>query len=190
MANFLTAADGEPAFDEGTHFLRALLTAAKPLVAAVQGRAIGIGMTLLLHCDHVVLASDALLSAPFASLALVPEAGSSLLLPARIGHVRAFAVFALGEAISADDAVAWGLANKVVPNEALLDSAHAAACLLATLPPAALKTTKALLRDIPALSKRIDLELDHFLRSVASPAARETFSAFVKRSSPDFSRVS
>ncbi len=92
-------------------FLHALARATRPLVAAVQGRAVGVGTTMLLHCDLVLLAEDALLSTPFVNLALVPEAASSLLLPARIGHVRAYAMFALGETIDARSAVAWGLAN-------------------------------------------------------------------------------
>src|SRR5208337_1649295 len=82
-------------------FLQALTRASPPLIAAVQGRAVGVGTTMLLHCDLVFLADDALLSTPFVSLALVPEAGSSLLLPARIGHVRAFEMFALGDAVDA-----------------------------------------------------------------------------------------
>ncbi len=96
-------------------FLHALARATRPLIAAVQGRAVGIGTTMLLHCDLVLLAEDALLSTPFVSLALVPEAASSLLLPARIGHARAYAMFALGQIVDAASAVAWGLANQAVP---------------------------------------------------------------------------
>lgn len=96
-------------------FLHALARATRPLVAAVQGRAVGIGTTVLLHCDFVLLADNAQLSTPFVNLALVPEAASSLLMPARLGHVRAFEMFALGDAVSAESALAWGLANRVVP---------------------------------------------------------------------------
>lgn len=96
-------------------FLKALADLDKPAVAAVRGRAVGIGLTLLLHCDMVVVAEDALLSAPFINLALAPEAASTLLLPAVIGHQRAFEIFALGEAIDGKTALAWGIANRAVP---------------------------------------------------------------------------
>ena len=95
-------------------FLQALAKSSRPLVAAVQGRAVGVGTTMLLHCDLVVLAENALLSTPFVNLALVPEAASSLLMPLRIGYARAFEMFALGEAVDAKSAFAWGLANRVV----------------------------------------------------------------------------
>ena len=100
-------------------FLQALAKSSRPLVAAVQGRAVGIGTTMLLHCDLVVLAENALLSTPFVNLALVPEASSSLLMPLRIGYARAFEMFALGEAVDAKSAFAWGLANRVVPLDKL-----------------------------------------------------------------------
>ena len=96
-------------------FLKALADLDKPLVAAVKGRAVGIGLTMLLHCDLVVVAEDSLLSVPFVNLALAPEAASSLLLPAVIGHQRAFEMFALGEPLDGKTAVAWGLANRAVP---------------------------------------------------------------------------
>ncbi|MBX9707320.1 MAG: enoyl-CoA hydratase/isomerase family protein, partial [Caulobacteraceae bacterium] len=97
------------------HFLKALADLDKPAMAAVRGRAVGIGLTLLLHCDMVVVAEDALLSAPFVNLALAPEAASSLLLPMVLGHQRAFEIFALGEPIDGRTAQAWGLANRAVP---------------------------------------------------------------------------
>src|SRR4051794_18502150 len=100
-------------------FLESLARSSRPLVAAVQGRAVGVGTTMLLHCDLVVLAENALLSTPFVSLALVPEASSSLLMPLRIGYARAFEMFALGEAVDAKSALAWGLANRVVPLDKL-----------------------------------------------------------------------
>src|SRR5690554_7148919 len=102
-----------PAVRQVERFLRNLVTARTPLVAAVQGKAVGVGTTMLLHCDLVVLAEDAQLMTPFVNLALVPEASSSLLMPLRIGHVRAFEMFALGDPVEARDALAWGLANRV-----------------------------------------------------------------------------
>jgi len=95
-----------------------------PLVAAVQGNAVGVGTTMLLHCDLVYLADNAKLITPFVNLALVPEAASSLLMPLRIGYARAFEMFALGEPVDASSALAWGLVNKVVP-ESELDAAIA-----------------------------------------------------------------
>ena len=95
-------------------FLKALADLDKPAVAAVRGRAVGIGLTLLLHCDMVVVAEDALLSVPFVNLALAPEAASSLLLPRVLGHQRAFELFALGEAIDGRTALAWSLELETV----------------------------------------------------------------------------
>jgi len=164
-----------------TRFLRALATATKPIVAAVHGRAVGVGVTMLLHCDHVVLSDDAQLTTPFVNLALVPEAASSLLLPARIGHVRAFAMFALGEPVSAQDAVAWGIANKAVPAGELVATAEGFARRLAAQPTGALTATKALMRDSAALLARIDTENQRFFERLKSSEAREAFMAFARR---------
>ena len=168
-------------------FLAALLGATRPLVAAVHGRAVGIGLTMLLHCDHVVLAEDAQLSAPFVSLALVPEAGSGLLLPARIGHARAFAVFALGEVVSASDALAWGLANRVVPHDALWAAADEVAGRLARQPREAVAATKRLMRDAAALAVQMEAEGAVFRERLGSAEAREAFAAFAERRAPNFS---
>src|SRR5271166_4167666 len=151
-----------------TRFIHSLGRTTKPLVAAVQGRAVGVGTTMLLHCDLVVLAENALLSTPFVNLALVPEAASSLLLPARIGHVRAYAMFALGETIDAGSAVAWGLANHAVPAEALRTRARQAAEQLARQPLGALVTTKQLMRDAATLTARIDDESARFQERLRS----------------------
>ena len=170
-------------------FLSALLGATRPLVAAVHGRAVGIGLTMLLHCDHVLLAEDAQLSAPFVSLALVPEAGSGLLLPARIGHARAFAVFALGEVVSAPDALAWGLANRVVPREVLRAAAEEVAARLARQPMEAVAATKRLMRDAAALAVQMEAEGAVFRERLGSAEAREAFAAFRERRAADFGRV-
>jgi len=167
-------------------FLRALATLRKPLIAAVQGKAVGIGTTLLLHCDHVVLAENAELITPFVSLALVPEAASSLLLPARIGHVRAFAMFAAGEAVGALDALAWGLANKVVALADLTATALAFAQRLVDQPLGALIATKALMRATSAINERMDVEGVEFAARLKSPEAQEAFLAFAQRRRPDF----
>jgi enoyl-CoA hydratase/carnithine racemase len=145
---------------------------------------------LLLHCDYVVLAEDALLTTPFVGLALVPEAASSLLLPARIGHARAFGMFALGEAVNAADALAWGLANRVVPLAELNTAAADIARRLAAQPPGALATTKRLMRDAEAISAVMDIESAEFLARLKSPEAAEAFRAFAERRPPDFSKFS
>jgi enoyl-CoA hydratase/carnithine racemase len=167
-------------------FLHALARATRPLVAAVQGRAVGIGTTMLLHCDFVLLADNAQLSTPFVNLALVPEAASSLLMPARLGHVRAFEMFALGDAVSAESALAWGLANRVVPLYQLGTEAQAVAARLARQPLGALTETKRLMRDAEL---QMDAESACFAQRLKSPEAHEAFRAFVDRRPPNFNAV-
>ena len=167
-------------------FLDALAAFDKPLVAAVPGLAVGIGTTMLLHCDLVVLGEAAKLSTPFVDLALVPEAGSSLLLQARIGYVRSFAMFALGERIDAATALAWGLANKVVPADALYADALALAQAIAARAPGAVLATKRLMRDTRAMAARMKAEAEAFEDRLRSPEAREAFSAFAERRKPNF----
>jgi enoyl-CoA hydratase/carnithine racemase len=170
-------------------FLKALASATKPLVAAVQGKAVGVGTTLLLHCDCVVLADNALLTTPFVSLALVPEACSSLLLPARIGHLRAFSMFALDETVSAKDALAWGLANKVVPLAELVATAEAIALKLARQPLGSVIATKKLMRAAESITQHMDRETAQFVERLNTAEAREAFAAFAERRPPDFSKV-
>src|SRR6476469_7906387 len=126
----------------GNPLLAALARAVTPIVAAVNGRAVGIGTTLLLHCDLVFVSEDAVLTTPFVNLALTPEAASSLTLPARIGHARAFAMFVLGEAVDARTAVNWGIANAVCPRAELRARARAAADAIAARPASAVRLTK------------------------------------------------
>src|ERR1700722_11739952 len=121
-------------------FIKAIADAGKPVVAGVKGRAVGIGLTLLLHCDLVFVAEDAQLSAPFVSLGLVPEAASSLLLTARLGHARAFSIFADGHVVSGRAAADWGLANQALPSGEVDKAARAAAKRLARQPGEALAT--------------------------------------------------
>ena len=132
---------------------------------------------------------DALLTTPFVNLALVPEAASSLLLPARIGHARAFGLFVLGEAIDASRAVAWGLANAQCPGAELRAKARAAADAIAARPPAAVEITKSLMRDAAALLARIDVEGAHFGAQLHSAEACEAFAAFAEKRAPDFTRT-
>lgn len=190
IGEFAKVAAGDMAqLDRHVHrVLDTLATFEKPLVAAVPGLAVGIGTTMLLHCDLVYLADTALLSVPFVDLALVPEAASSLLLQARVGYARAFAMFALGEKVDAGSALAWGLANKVVPGAELRATAMAAAHALAARPPGAVTATKSLMRDRDALLTRIAEEGKAFQTRLASPEAREAFAAFAERRKPDYSR--
>ena len=174
----------------GNPLLAALARSSTPIVAAVNGRAVGIGTTMLLHCDLVFVSADALLTTPFVNLALVPEAASSLLLPARIGHARAFAMFVLGEAVDARTAVDWGIANEVCPREALHERARAAAGAIAARPASAVRLTKMLMRDPAALAARMEVEGAHFATQLKSAEAKEAFAAFAEKRAPDFSRLS
>jgi enoyl-CoA hydratase/carnithine racemase len=144
---------------------------------------------MLLHCDLVFMAEGTKLSTPFVNLALVPEAASSLLLPARIGHARAFAMFALGEAVSAADALSLGLANKVLPKDEVLPAAREAARTLATRPLGAIVATKRLMRDTQRILDRMAEEGALFAQRLQTKEAREAFSAFAERRQPDFTKL-
>jgi enoyl-CoA hydratase/carnithine racemase len=186
------AAQATGAFTGERHvmrFLKNLAKATRPLVAAVQGQAVGVGTTMLLHCDLVFTSPDAKLTVPFVNLALVPEAASSLLLPARIGHARAYAMFALGEAVDGATAAAWGIANACVPLDDLRAKAQAAAAQLAKRPLGALTVTKSLMRDAKAISALMDREGELFAARLQTAEAREAFMAFAERRAPDFSKV-
>ncbi len=167
-------------------FLKALAYFPKPLLAGVQGQAVGIGTTLLLHCDLVVLADSARLSVPFVNLALVPEAASSVLLTERIGHARAWAMFALGEALSAQDALTLGLANRVVREAEVEGAVLALAEALCDKAAGALAQTKALMRDPERIWAVMQAEGRIFQDRLRSPEAAEAFSAFMARRKPDF----
>ena len=165
-------------------FVRALAVFDKPLVAAVRGRAVGIGTTLLLHCDLVYVAHDARFSTPFVDLALVPEAASSLLLPARIGHVRAFALFALGETLDGAAALACGLANAALPADQVTPRARAAAQVLAAKPALARQAAKKRMR---AQARRLtvsETEGREFAQRLLSTEAQAMFQAFMSRRGP------
>ncbi|MBA4001504.1 enoyl-CoA hydratase [Brevundimonas sp.] len=170
-------------------FLKALAELDRPAVAAVKGRAVGIGLTLLLHCDMVVVAEDALLSVPFVNLALAPEAASTALLPAVIGHQRAFELFALGEPITGRQALDWGLANRAVPAGQVDDEALRLAVLLAARAPGSIRSTKRLMRDAGALWSLMQREGEAFGAQMKSPEAMEAFMAFSQKRAPDFSKA-
>jgi len=173
----------------GSALITSLARARVPIVAAVQGRAVGVGVTMLLHCDMVFIAEDALLTTPFVNLALVPEAASSILLPARIGHARAFSMFVLGEAVSGKTAAEWGIANMALPAGEVQVRARAAAEAIAAKPPAAVAITKQLMRESERYLARIQEEGTHFTAQLKSPEAAEAFSAFAEKRTADFSKV-
>jgi enoyl-CoA hydratase/carnithine racemase len=170
-------------------FLSALARAQKPYVAAVQGLAVGVGTTMLMHCDLVYIADDARLTTPFVNLALVPEAASSWLIPARIGHARAYAMFALGEPVDGKTAVAIGLANASLPASEVRAAALSAARALAQRPLGALRATKQLMRDAATIEKVMARESEIFGARLRTAEAAEAFTAFAERRPPDFSKI-
>jgi enoyl-CoA hydratase/carnithine racemase len=191
LADFAAQAGGRnseesPAF----RFIGNLGKATKPLIAAVQGNAVGVGTTMLLHCDLVYLADNARLITPFVNLALVPEAASSWLLPARIGHVRAYQMFALGEPMDAATAVACGLANAVLPPAEVRQKAMAAAVTLTKRPAGSLSATKKLMREQERIALKMSEESELFKQRLTTPEAAEAFAAFAERRQPDFTKVS
>jgi enoyl-CoA hydratase/carnithine racemase len=170
-------------------FLHALAEVRKPLVAAVNGLAIGVGTTMLLHCDLVYASKTATFALPFVNLALVPEAASSLLLPKMLGHQRAAELLMLGENFTADQACAAGIVNLVTSPDDLEATARAAADKLAAKAPEALRLTKSLLKgDTDQVLERMSVEGKAFAGRLTSPEAREAMQAFMERRAPDFSK--
>ena len=149
----------------------------------------GVGTTLLFHCDLVYAAPDARFIMPFVNLGLVPEAGSSLLAPATLGHAKAAAMLLLGEPMDAQAADRAGLLTAIVPAETLIDHARAKALALTTKPPQALAHTRRLMKGDPAiLAARIEQEAVIFRQTLASAEAREAFTAFLEKRPPVFQR--
>lgn len=173
-------------------FLRNIAAAPKPLVAAVTGNAVGVGTTMLLHCDLIYAGESARFQLPFVNLALCPEAASSLLLPRLVGHPRAAELLFFGEPFGAAKAHAMGLVNAVQPDSAVFGLAQEHARKLAVLPAASLRETKRLMKQsIAALVPQVmQEEGEIFQRQLASPAAKEAFSAFLEKRKPDFSKFS
>jgi enoyl-CoA hydratase/carnithine racemase len=163
-------------------FLRTLATFGKPLLAAVQGQTVGIGVTMLLHCDLIVAARSAQFTLPFVALGLVPEAGSSLLLPRLVGHQRAAELLFLGQPFNADTAYRLGLVNSVVEERSLLDEGRALARAVAQQPSEALTATRRLLRgDTGELLARIEEEARIFGAQLQSEQFRARIRAFLTR---------
>ena len=171
-------------------FMRALLDCDKPVVAAVTGAAIGIGTTMLLHCDLVYVADDARLAMPFVGLGLVPEFASSLLLPQRIGQARAAEKLLLGDPFTGAQAVDLGIANAVLPAGEVANHARRIAERFNALPPGAVRAAKRLLRgpQREAVLQTIRTEGEVFAQALRSPEAREAFQAFFEKRKPDFTK--
>lgn len=186
--NHSPAAADAPVFD----FMRALVACSTPVVAAVTGAAIGIGTTMLLHCDLVYVSDEARLAMPFASLGLVPEFASSLLVPGLIGHVQAAEKLLLGDPFTAEDAVEMRIANAVLPAGEVVRHARRMAERFNSLPPGAVRDTKRLMRRATqaAVLEAIEAEAEVFRTRLSSPEATEAFSAFFQKRKPDFSSFS
>jgi enoyl-CoA hydratase/carnithine racemase len=172
-------------------FMRAMASFPKPIVAAVCGPAVGIGTTLLFHCDLVYAGDNAAFSMPFVNLGLCPEFGSSMLVPQMFGYHRAAEALLLGEPFMAEAALEIGLVNRVVPPTECNAIAQAQARKLAAKPLSALVETKRLMKKglQPQLFERIGEEGQSFGRMLREPAAREAFTAFMEKRKPDFSKV-
>jgi enoyl-CoA hydratase/carnithine racemase len=179
-------AAGSPVF----RFMHALVDCDKPVVAAVTGAAIGIGTTMLLHCDFVFVSDEARLAMPFTTLGLVPEFASSLLVPQLMGHRRAAEKLLLGDPFSAEQAVECGIASAVLPAAEVLPHARRVAERFNALPPQAVREAKALMRapQRALVLEVIQAEGQAFAARLRSPEAMEAFQAFFQKRRPDFSR--
>lgn len=173
-------------------FMKALTACEKPVIAAVTGAAIGIGTTLLLHCDFVYVSDEARLAMPFTSLGLVPEFASSLVLPQLLGHVKAAEKLLLGDPFTPQDAVDLGLANAVLPAGEVVNHARRIAERFNSLPPGAVRDSKRLMRraSAAAVLETIAVEGSVFQERLTNPEAREAFSAFFQKRKPDFTQFS
>src|SRR5499427_3362952 len=178
-------------FPQGS-LMEAFVRFEKPIVAAVQGAAIGGGTTMLTHCDFVYAGESAKFQVPFINLALVPEFGSSFSVPARMGHLRAAELFLLGEPFTATRAAELGLVTRVVPDQDLLATATETAHKLAAKPSGALRATKRLIKQASIGQLReaaLKIEAQEFFERLRSAEAKEAFSAFLEKRPPNFTKT-
>jgi enoyl-CoA hydratase/carnithine racemase len=187
ISDFLATATGARAAPRDVvRFIEALPQIRKPLIAGVDGQAIGIGTTILMHCDLVYATPDATFATPFLDLGLVPEAASSLLMPAVMGYARAFEMLVLGETFSAERAREAGIVNQIMPADELEPHVLTIAQRLARKPPEALAIARRMMRgDVPAVLQRTREEVAAFSERLMSPEARAAFEAFMARQRPD-----
>ena len=193
IEDFMTRApaQGSDALDSPVfRFMRALLDCDKPVVAAVTGAAVGIGTTMLLHCDFVYVSDEARLAMPFVALGLVPEFASSLLVPQLMGHRRAAEKLLLGDPFTPEQAVECGIANAVLPAGEVVNHARRVAERFNGLPPGAVREAKQLMREPQhaLLLQTIRTEAEIFAKRLRSPEAMEAFQAFFQKRKPDFSK--
>jgi enoyl-CoA hydratase/carnithine racemase len=182
IGEFLESAESSGLRLHTPGFLKILAHNQKPLVAAVGGLAVGIGVTMLFHCDYVVAASNATFTTPFLKLALIPEAASSLLAPMRMGYARAFSMLVMGRPLSAEQAKDAGLVNDVVDAADVETAALKAAKEIAALPAGAVAVSRRLMRGhAEAVDRQIDAELAEFKDRLTSDEARGAFTAFLSR---------
>jgi len=186
----VTSGDGKGIPAPSLDFIRRLPKVTKPMIAAVDGLAIGVGTTMLLHCDLVYASPAASLRTPFLDLGLIQEAGSTITAQARMGYPRAFEMICLGEPFSAERALQAGLVNAVVQADQLEATALKAARRLAAKPREALMTSRRLLRRNGAeISALIEEEASNYIKLMGSPEAREAFTAFLEKRPPDFAKA-
>lgn len=185
-----SSGDGDGGTPTTALFFDAVLSLRKPLIAAVQGYAVGIGTTMLLHCDLVYAGRSAIFSMPFVNLGLCPEFGSSYVLPRLMGHQRASELFLLGERFTPETAREVGIVNKVLEDGALMDEVMETAECLARKSPAALMATKRLMKGHTSqqIRKAIKTDGEMFGRLMSGPEAQEAFAAFAAKREPDFSK--
>lgn len=176
---------------DGDHgrFMRALMSFPKPVVAAPSGIAVGVGFTMLLHCDLVYCGEQTTFRVPFVPLAICPEFGSSWLLPRLVGHQRASEILLAGEPFDANAAHQFGIVNYILPNAQVEDAARAKAAFIAAQPPVAVRTTKMLLKrgNSPDVLEAVAVEMEHLVTLQHGAEAGEAVAAFREKRPPDFS---
>lgn len=172
-------------------FVEEIVRFNKPIVAQVEGLAVGIGVTMLLHCDIIYAAEDTKFRMPFVNLGVVPEAGSSFLLPRLMGAAKAAELVLLGRMFSAAEAESLGLISSILPQEEVAAAAEKAAAMLVKQPPNAMMRSRALMRDVAGegLAERIELEFKQFYEGLKGPEFAEAVSAFAEKREPDFSNI-
>lgn len=188
IQDFLAHSNVEGDANPAALFMENLLDCEKPVIAAVNGAAIGIGATMLLHCDFVIAADQAHFKMPFVDLALVPEFASSFILPRMIGHQKAAEFLLLGDSFTPDEGKDWGLIYAVYPADILMSEVHKLATKLANKPAAALRHSKTLMRQHQQSETKAQMvaELKMFDKALKSPEAIEAFTAFMEKRARNF----
>lgn len=190
LGDFINAPP-KPGDSPVARFMHTLAHFEKPVVAAVSGVAVGVGVTMMLHCDLVYCGEKTKLSMPFVGLGICPEFASSYLLPRLMGHQRAAELVLLGEAFTAQTALQYGLVNALLPNEQVEAKAMEKARQIASLAPKAVRVTKMLLKkwNLDEVRDAIKLEAEHFVPMLRQPEAIESITAFMQKRKPDYSKL-